>query len=201
MIGRVRRLERYGLANRAETTLKELGEHNDVIKTMHRALADHGLADERGVAQYVRHGETADERIIGRVLAKGLAGDEMSERVYLVVDGADGRVHHMEFADLGRIEEVRRDMIVEAAPAVSGPRPADRNIAANTEEGSGLYQPGRHLERIRDSFEQQGKDPDASSAFMFAGWRCCAGPVMSTASTRTIGACRRISSSAARATT
>jgi type IV secretory pathway VirD2 relaxase len=172
MIGRVRRLERYGLANevepgrwivsdRAESTLKELGERNDVIKTMHRGLVDHGLADERGVAQYVRHGETVDEKVVGRVLAKGLAGDEMGERVYLVVDGVDGRVHHVEFADPGRIEEVRRDVIVEAAPAVSGPRPADRNIAANTEEGSGLYQPSRHLERIRDSFERQGKDPDA----------------------------------------
>ena len=175
MIGRARRLERYGLAtevepgqwivsDRAETTLKELGERNDVIKTMHRALADHGLAEERGVSQYVRHGETVDDRIVGRVLAKGLAGDEMGERVYLVVDGVDGRVHHMEFADPTRIDEVRRDMIVEAAPAVSGPRPADRNIAIVAGD-DGLYRPSRHLERIRDSFEQQGKDPDAFVRF------------------------------------
>jgi type IV secretory pathway VirD2 relaxase len=172
MIGRVRRLERYGLAietepgrwtvsDRAEATLKELGERNDIIKTMHRALADHGLAEERGVSQYVRHGETADERIVGRVLAQGLAGDEMGERVYLVVDGVDGRVHHMEFADPARIDEVRRGMIVEAAPAVSGPRPADRNIAIIAEDGDGIYQPSHHIERIRESFERQGKDPDA----------------------------------------
>ena len=64
IIGRAKRLERYGLASeidpghwvvsdKAEATLKELGERGDIIKTMHRALADHGLADERGVSQYL----------------------------------------------------------------------------------------------------------------------------------------------------
>jgi hypothetical protein len=86
--------------------LKELGVRNEAIETIRRALAGHGLADERGVAQYACHGETGKEPIVGRVLAKGLAGDEMSERVYLVVDGVDGRVHHMEFADPTRIEGV-----------------------------------------------------------------------------------------------
>ena len=52
-------------------------------------------------------------------------------------------------------------MIVEAAPGVSGPRPADRNIAGNAGEDNGIYRPSRHLERIRDSFERQGKDPEA----------------------------------------
>ena len=85
----------------------------------------------------------------------------MGERVYLVIDGMDGRVHHMEFKDASQIEDVGRDMIVEAAPVVSGPRPADRNIANNAEEDNGIYRPSRHLERVRDSFERQGKDPEA----------------------------------------
>jgi len=78
------------------------------------------MLEERGVGQYALHGEGSGEKIVGRVLAKGLAGDEMSERVHLIVDGIDGRVHHIEFKDSGRIEEVGRDMIVEAAPVVSG---------------------------------------------------------------------------------
>ena len=46
--------------------------------------------------------------------------------------------------------------------SVSGPRPADHNIAVNAaEEGDGLYRPGRHLERIRNSFERRGKEPEA----------------------------------------
>ena len=177
MIGRVKHLERYGLAteleagrwvvsDRAEATLNKLGERNDVIKSIHRTLSANGLAEARGVGQYALHGEGSGQKIVGRVLAKGLAGDEMDERVYLIVDGIDGRVHHMEFKDPARIEEMGRDMIIEAAPVVSGPRPADRNIAANAaEEDDGLYRPSRHLERIRDSFERQGKDPEAFVRF------------------------------------
>ncbi len=172
MVGRAKRLERYGLASevepgrwilsdKAEATLQELGDRNDIIKTMHRALADHGLADERGISQYVRHAGSIDRAVTGRVLAKGLAGDELSERVYLVVDGVDGRVHHMEFADPTAIDDIRRGMIVEAAASVSGPRAADRNIAINAQEDSGLYRPSRHLARISDSFVRQGKDPEA----------------------------------------
>jgi type IV secretory pathway VirD2 relaxase len=172
MIGRVKHLERYGLAteaepgkwvvsDRAEQTLQGLGDRSEVIKSIHRALTANGLAEERGVSQYALHGEGSGEKVVGRVLAKGLAGDEMSERVNLIVDGIDGRVHHIEFKDPSRIEEVGRDMIVEAAPVVSGPRPADRNIAANAVEDDGVYRPSRHLGRIRDSFERQGKDPEA----------------------------------------
>jgi type IV secretory pathway VirD2 relaxase len=171
MIGRVKRLERYGLATelepgrwvvseRAEPTLKELGERSEVIKTIHRALTNNGLAEERGAGQFALHGEGSAEKIVGRVLAKGLAGDEMGERVYVVVDGTDGRVHHMEFKEPGRIDEVGRGMVVEASLVVSGPRPADRNIAANAAEDDS-YRPSRHLERIRDSFERQGKDSEA----------------------------------------
>jgi hypothetical protein len=34
----------------------------------------------------------------------------MGERVYLVVDSVDGRVHHIEFKDPTRIDEVGRDI-------------------------------------------------------------------------------------------
>ena len=172
MISRVRHLERYGIAaefepgrwalsDRAEQVLKDLDHRNEAINSIHRALARNGLAEERGVGQFALHGEGLGEKIVGQVLAKGLAGDEMGERVYLVVDSIDGRVHHIEFKEPNRIEEVGRDMIVEAAPVVSGPRPADRNIAANAVEDNGVYRPSRHLERIRDNFERQGKDPEA----------------------------------------
>ena len=40
---------------------------------------------------------------LGRVLDKGLGGDEMGERVRLVIDGVDGRVHHIEM-DAARAE-------------------------------------------------------------------------------------------------
>jgi type IV secretory pathway VirD2 relaxase len=139
MIGRVRHLERYGVAtelepgrwtlsDRAQQVLKELDDRNEAINSIHRALTKNGLADERGIGQFALHGEGSGEKIVGRILAKGLAGDEMAERVYLVVDGIDGRVHHMKFKDLVRIEEPRRDMTIEAALIVSGQRPADQKL-------------------------------------------------------------------------
>jgi type IV secretory pathway VirD2 relaxase len=172
LIDRAKRLERYGLAteaepgrwvvsDKAEVALKQLGARQDIIDTMHRALADHGLAEERGVDRYVCHGKGAGEKVVGRVIGKGLAGEEMGERVYLVIDGVDSRVHHMEFANPAHIDEVRRGMIVEAAPAAFGPRASDRNIAVMAEDNGGLYQPSRHAERVREILEQQGKDPEA----------------------------------------
>ena len=172
MAGRVKFLELYGLSteveagqwvisDRAEATLKELSDRNDIIRTMHRALAGHGLEEERGVDQYVRHGIRPAEKVTGRVLAKGLAGDEMDERIYLVVDGVDGRVHHVEFPDASPLKEIRRDMIVEVVPAISGPRAADRNIALNRGEADGLYRPSQHLDRIRKQFEREGRDPES----------------------------------------
>jgi type IV secretory pathway VirD2 relaxase len=171
MIGRAKTLERYGLASeaepgrwvvadKAEATLKELGERGDIIKTMHRALTDHGLAEERGASQYVPHSSQTAESVIGRVLAKGLAGDEMGERVYLVVDGVDGRVHHLEFADLARIDEVRRGMIVEVGPMAARPRAADLNVSDMT-DGAGIYRPSANLERARQGIERIGGDPEA----------------------------------------
>src|SRR5215831_15968755 len=68
----------------------------------------HSQRPRRGARRWpVRlHGEGSGEKIVGRVLAKGLAGDEMGERVYLVVDGIDGRVHQMEFKHASPIEQV-----------------------------------------------------------------------------------------------
>jgi type IV secretory pathway VirD2 relaxase len=171
MIGRAKRLEHYGLATEtepgrwvipgeAEAALKELGERGDIIKTMHRALIDSGLDEERGVSQYVPHGDRLTEPVVGRVLGKGLAGDEMGERVYLVIDGVDGRVHHLEFADAARIEDVRRGMVVEVAPMVARPRAADLNIADMTDE-AGIYRPSVHLERARQRIERIGGKPEA----------------------------------------
>src|ERR1019366_9570277 len=127
LINRAMRLERYGLASEiepgrwrltaeAERTLKELGERNDIIKTMHRALDDYGRAAERGPGQYAMHGSTVREPIIGRVIGKGLAGDEMGDRLHLVVDGVDGRTHYVETADHSKLDEIGRGHILALSP-------------------------------------------------------------------------------------
>jgi type IV secretory pathway VirD2 relaxase len=170
LIERARKLERMGLATeietgkwivspKAEPALRELGERGDIIKTMHRALEREGLAEDRHPGGYVLHRENTTERIVGRVLDKGLGGDEMGERVRLVIDGVDGRVHHIEM-DAARAEEVGRGMIVAAGSAPPGPRAADRNIIDVAGEG-GVYRPSEHRERARAAVDRLGGDPEA----------------------------------------
>ncbi|MER8802062.1 DUF3363 domain-containing protein [Mesorhizobium sp. M0998] len=177
LIDRAKRLRHFGLAreiepgrwvvsDRAASTLRALGERNDIIKTMHRALEEHGLAEERGAAQYVMHRRTITEPVVGRVLAKGLAGDEMSDRLSLVIDGVDGRTHYVETADAAKLDDIQRGHIVvlDPIPPKEEPRAADRNISVVAGE-EGIYRPSRHLEAIRETFLKQGKDPDAFVRF------------------------------------
>ncbi|MCE8517198.1 relaxase/mobilization nuclease and DUF3363 domain-containing protein [Ruegeria pomeroyi] len=158
LIARARRLEKMGLArevrpgewrisDRAEGTLRALGEREDIIKSMHRALEDSDLNDARGIAQLVVHRDKIRERITGRVLARDLAGDGNGDRVQLVIDGTDGRVHQVELpAD--RCDGIGRGMIVAALPPPTEPRVADRNILAVT-WSDGTYRPSRHIEIAR----------------------------------------------------
>jgi Protein of unknown function (DUF3363) len=170
LIERARKLERMGLATeietgkwivspKAEPVLRELGERGDIIKTMHRALEREGLTEYRHPAGYVVHRENVTGRIVGRVLDKGLGGDEMGERARLVIDGVDGRVHHIEM-DAARAEDFGRGMIAVAGSAPPGPRVADRNIMDIAGEG-GVYRPSEHLERARAAIERIGGDPEA----------------------------------------
>lgn len=170
LIQRARKLERMGLATeveagrwtvspRAESALRELGERGDIIKSMHRALAREGLEEARPITGYVLHGEKATEPIVGRVLDKGLGGDEMGERVRLVIDGVDGRVHHVEM-DPARAEEVQRGMIVAAGAGPAGPRADDRNILAIAGK-EGIYRPSEHLGQAVGTIERLGGNPAA----------------------------------------
>lgn len=77
LIARARKLESMGLAtevevgrwtisSKAEPALRELGERGDIIKTMHRAVEQEGLADQRHPSHYVMHRDKISERIVGR---------------------------------------------------------------------------------------------------------------------------------------
>ncbi|TGV95995.1 DUF3363 domain-containing protein, partial [Mesorhizobium sp. M2D.F.Ca.ET.145.01.1.1] len=107
-VGRLRKLEALGLADqvapgqwviddRAEPTLRELGERGDIIKRMHRALTEQGI--ERGSSSYVLAAESLDTPIVGRLLDRGL-DDELTGTAYAVVDAVDGRTHHIRLGGL-----------------------------------------------------------------------------------------------------
>jgi Protein of unknown function (DUF3363) len=83
----------------------------------------------------------------------------MGECVRLVIDGVDGRVHHVEL-DASRAEEVGRGMIVATGSAPAGQRAADRNIL-DVVDTQGIYRPSLHLERARAAIDRIGGDPEA----------------------------------------
>ena len=120
-VGRLRKLETLGLAeqagpgqwtidDKAEMTLRELGERGDIIKRMHRALTERGI--ERGSAGYVLAAESLDSPIIGRLVDRGL-DDELKGTAYAVVDGVDGRTHHIKLPDLDAAGDSSPGSIVE----------------------------------------------------------------------------------------
>ena len=120
-IGRLRKLETLGLAEQvgpgqwsishdAEATLRQLGERGDIIKRMHRALTEKGI--ERGAAGYVLAAESLDTPVIGRLVERGL-DDELKGTAYAVVDGVDGRTHHIKLPDLDAAGDSASGSIVE----------------------------------------------------------------------------------------
>lgn len=121
LIGRAEKLERLGLADRegpavwsirsgAEKTLRELSIRTDIIKTMHRAMSESGRAIDPG--SFALHGEVPADPIIGRLVERGLH-DELAGTAYAVIDGADGRTHHLRFDDLDMTGDAKAGAIVE----------------------------------------------------------------------------------------
>jgi type IV secretory pathway VirD2 relaxase len=168
LLRRLKKLERLGLAREPETgqwsispktesSLRALGERGDIIKTMHRTLAERGIA--RGMDRYViHHGPEPETVAVGRVVGKGLSADEMSDRIHVVVDGLDGRVHYAEMQER-EAESVKVGSIIEVGRAVARPRESDRNIAELARTGGGIYQPAIHLSIVNEMENVPGGDP------------------------------------------
>jgi hypothetical protein len=120
----MRTLERFGLAEPAgparwvlaadsEQRLRALGERGDIIKRLHKTIAKDSAS--RAPSSWALEGERHGEPVIGRLIARGL-DDELAGTAFAVVDGIDGRVHHLKLPDIdaandgpvGSIVELRR---------------------------------------------------------------------------------------------
>ncbi|MDR6190333.1 type IV secretory pathway VirD2 relaxase [Agrobacterium pusense] len=161
---RLAKLEKMGLATehapgvwelseRMEPALRELGERGDIIRNMHKALKADGL--ERDSMTFQIHDAAPEVPIVGRVVDKYLT-DELGENLTIVVDGIDGRTHHLAGIDPARVEDARIGSVIEIGPAETTSRPSDRTIAAIAE--SGVYRPSRHLEQAKFEGRVPGGD-------------------------------------------
>ena len=122
MLGRAAKLERLGLAEQVgsaqwtlkpglEPALRDLGIRGDIIKTMHRAMS--GAGSEPDVARFALHGDQPAEPVLGRLVERGLH-DELKGTAYAVIDGVDGRTHHLVFSDLEMTGDAKPGAIVES---------------------------------------------------------------------------------------
>jgi type IV secretory pathway VirD2 relaxase len=121
LLGRAAHLERLGLAEREgpacwslkpglEETLRALARRGDIIATLHRTLAADGRAADP--AAFAIHPETPQTPVLGRLAARGLQ-DELTGEAYAVIEGVDGRTHHLRFADIEFTGDARPGAIVE----------------------------------------------------------------------------------------
>lgn len=143
----------WELNERLEPTLRELGERGDIIRTMQRSLAADGL--ERDPLTFRIHEGAPAAPVTGRVLDKYLA-NELGDNLTVVVDGIDGRTHHISNIDPVQLEDARIGSVIEIGRAEATARPSDRTIAAIAEDG--IYRPSRHLEQAKFEGRVPGGD-------------------------------------------
>ena len=190
LVGRAQYLERLGLAQSGapgqwqlledlEPKLRALAERGDIIKALHSALR----GQDRDPSALVIQGQALEAPVFGRLVDRGLH-DELNGQAYVIVDGVDGRLHHLRFSSLGqtgdtpigglvevrsrslddgasRLELVHRsDLSLDAQIKASGATWLDRQMVSReplalSRAGFGL-EAREALERRREQLERLG---------------------------------------------
>src|SRR5260221_176101 len=183
MVGRATKVERLGLAEQVapgcwtlksgiEGTLRALSIRGDIIKTMHQAMARAGR--EPDVSGFALQGDNPADPVRGRLVDRGLH-DELTGSAYAIVEGVDGRTHHVRFSDIemtgdagpGAIVEVRAyedaggrkrlslavrsDLTIEAQVTADGSPWLDRQLLAREPATSG----GGFGAEVRDAMSRR----------------------------------------------
>jgi type IV secretory pathway VirD2 relaxase len=176
-LGRLKTLERMGLAQERrpgvwqldaelDTKLRRLGDRADKIKMMQRALSEAGL--DRSAAAYALFDRgTRRQPLIGKVVGIGFV-DEITDRHYVVIDGADARVHYVELGRLKPDNVPTRNSIVRiASDRLNGkPQTAPRLqiLARESPERAASYEGPVWLDRLAHV-----PDPTVQAARGFGG--------------------------------
>jgi type IV secretory pathway VirD2 relaxase len=142
---------RYRLAEGLEDALRRMGERGDIIRTMQRELTARRL-DRAGVEQVIA--AELREPLVGRVIRRGFA-DEHRDRHYLMVDGADGRVHYVDIGRGDATPSVPEGATIRIEATKLEATQADRTVDAVARANGGRYSIDLHLRH----------DPNASEAF------------------------------------
>jgi hypothetical protein len=155
--GRLQTLDRIGLAEKIDSdrwqlapdlrsTLREMGERGDIVRTLQRARvrsADYRIFDPTD----------RPRAIVGRVAGKELH-DEMSDRGYSLIEAMDGNTHYVPLAATVPLSEFPAGGIVRIQP--TSVRIVDQNIAAASRDR--VYRTDEHLRQLRAA-RPAGVDP------------------------------------------
>ena len=165
-VARLQKLTALGLAEKLSRTtwrvsdgflrtLDELGERQDIIKKLNRALAQ---KDGRSLQSSNPLRQSGDPQpLTGAVLETGFKGD-MHDEPFVVIDGLDGCVSLVPVARDSVFEEIERGMVVTVSSPGGVTRASDKTIAAIAAENNGLYSEALH----------RGSNPSASNEFIKA---------------------------------
>lgn len=134
---------RWRLHPELEPTLRRMGERDDIIKAMHRAMREKGTG--RAAVDYAIYdpAERHARPLTGRVVQVGLA-DEINDRHFAIVDGVDGRTHYIEIGRIADAQPMPTGGIVAVVPKIAAARQADRNVAEIAARHDGRYSAGIH---------------------------------------------------------
>jgi type IV secretory pathway VirD2 relaxase len=133
----------WELSPTLEPTLMHLGQRIDTIDLMQKALGEE--AAERSISNFLIHRDVPRSPVTGHLRGKGLAGDGIADKVYLVIDGVDGRVHHVEF-DAALVPDDARIGAILTVGREPSARSVDKTIAALAARNHGFYEPRQHVD-------------------------------------------------------
>ena len=106
---------------------------------MHRALARDGRQPDPG--SFAIHGD-AQPAVLGRLADRGLQ-DELNSSAYVVIEGVDGRAHHIRFGSLEATGDAAIGAIVEARPFTGDDGRQRVSLAVRSDVPSGNDSPTR----------------------------------------------------------
>ncbi len=138
-VARLKKLQGLGLADQvapglwtlapdAEPVLRALGRREDIVARVHRALAAQGV--ERDPARYALDDDASP--VLGRLVARGL-DDELKGTAFAVVEGVDGRTHHVRLKGLEDASDAALGATVEARARTWGRDPSQVVLAVRSD--------------------------------------------------------------------
>lgn len=164
---RLRTLQRMELAEKTgrgswkldaklETTLKQLSERGDIIKTMNKALQ--GRSGRRFDSSAIFDKGDPDTRAVtGTIIRRGITG-EAHDTAYAIIDALDGRAVYAELGGVDALSDLKHGAIITLTAPSIAPRSSDQMIDRIATSNSGEYSPDLHRKH----------DPKARTDFIAA---------------------------------